>query len=116
MLDTRKLQELDNYYDQEIRKIYHSREQLEADFRLFMVKSDKLREYVYQVILGQGCDFPQEAQMHLHQMELTQDAFLAEFNARMDELDEEQSRVRKDYDNQVDNLYMEAQRQASEEE
>ncbi|MGT2808775.1 hypothetical protein DIX60_08865 [Streptococcus iniae] len=116
MLDTRKLQELDNHYDQEIRKIHHSIEELEDAFRLFMVRTDKLRETVYQMALSQGCELPQEAQMYLYQMEHNQDAFLVEFNAHMDELEEKQIQIRKDYDNQVDHLYMEAQRQASNEE
>lgn len=54
MIDTKKLQELDQEYDQNLRNIYRNREQLEDDFHLFMARTDSLKESVYQATLGQG--------------------------------------------------------------
>lgn len=48
MIDTKKLQELDQEYDQNLRNIYRNREQLEDDFHLFMARTDSLKESVYQ--------------------------------------------------------------------
>lgn len=61
MIDTKKLQELDQEYDQNLRNIYRNREQLEDDFHLFMARTDSLKESVYQATLGQGWELPQEA-------------------------------------------------------
>lgn len=43
MIDTKKLQELDQEYDQNLRNIYRNREQLEDDFHLFMARTDSLK-------------------------------------------------------------------------
>ncbi|HFH6776534.1 TPA: hypothetical protein ACGMDD_002072 [Streptococcus agalactiae] len=56
MIDTKKLQELDQEYDQNLRNIYRNREQLEDDFHLFMARTDSLKESVYQATLGQGLE------------------------------------------------------------
>ncbi|AUW96131.1 hypothetical protein [Streptococcus pluranimalium] len=106
MVDRRKLQDLDDQYEENLRDIRQLRDNLEDNYQEFMSTTDRLREHVYQVIIGQGLDIPQEAQLYLYEMDSNQEQFQAECYRLMDELDERQITVRRDYERQVEDLYM----------
>lgn len=108
MIDTKKLQELDQEYDQNLRNIYRNREQLEDDFHLFMARTDSLKESVYQATLGQGWELPQEAHAHLYNMDDNKDTFISEFNEYMEKLEEKEIDLRRVYNDRVDELYQKA--------
>ncbi|HGC8711354.1 TPA: hypothetical protein ACG4JP_001071 [Streptococcus agalactiae] len=108
MVDTKKLQELDQEYDQNLRNIYRNREQLEDDFHLFMARTDSLKESVYQATLGQGWELPQEAHAHLYNMDDNKDTFISEFNEYMEKLEEKEIGLRRVYNDRVDELYQKA--------
>lgn len=108
MIDTKKLQELDQEYDQNLRNIYRNREQLEDDFHLFMARTYSLKESVYQATLGQGWELPQEAHAHLYNMDDNKDTFISEFNEYMEKLEEKEIDLRRVYNDRVDELYQKA--------
>lgn len=108
MIDMKKLRELDDRYDRDLKKVTYQRMEAEDSYQSYMQTTENLKEQVYHIL---GGDIPEEAKPYYYQMDMNTDNYVAAFTQNMSDLDDREAELRKNYDNKVDELYYEAKKQ-----
>ena len=108
MIDTQKLQRLEDNYDAAVKKLHRQREALERDYQTYRVTTENLETQLYHILEGK---ITEEALPYYHQMKVNSDHYQIDFHHAMAELEDKQSQLRRNHDAKVEELYDEANRQ-----
>lgn len=95
---------LDEQFDKKMRELKKKEEYLEDNLSYVLHTTEQLKDEVYQIANG---ELPVEAYPDIFQMDTNAELFRKDVLEQIDDIGEERSKLRWDYEEQLDVLYKE---------
>ena len=93
---------LDEQFDQKMRELKKKEEYLEDNLSYVLHTTEQLKDEVYRIANG---ELPVEAYSDIFQMDTNAELFRKDVLEQIDDIGEERSKLRWDYEEQLDALY-----------
>ena len=96
------LYKLELEFDSKMKQLKKKEESLEEDLSYFLQQTDKLKEEVYRMAEG---ELPAEVHTYFFQMDENSERFRRDVFEQLDQIQEERSKLKWEYDNEIDTFY-----------
>ena len=96
------LYKLELEFDSKMKQLKKKEESLEEDLSYFLQQTDQLKEEVYRMAEG---ELPAEVHTYFFQMDENSERFRREVFEQLDQIQEERSKLKWEYDNEIDAFY-----------
>lgn len=98
-------------FDSKMKQLKKKEESLEEDLSYFLQQTDQLKEEVYRMAEG---ELPAEVYTYFFQMDENSERFRRDVFEQLDQIQEERSKLKWEYDNEIDAFYKHQKRMESE--
>ena len=96
------LYKLELEFDSKMKQLKKKEESLEEDLSYFLQQTDQLKEEVYRMAEG---ELPAEVHTYFFQMDENSERFRRDVFEQLDQIQEERSKLKWEYDNEIDAFY-----------
>lgn len=96
------LYKLELEFDSKMKQLKKKEESLEEDLSYFLQQTDQLKEEVYRMAEG---ELPAEVHIYFFQMDENSERFRRDVFEQLDQIQEERSKLKWEYDNEIDAFY-----------
>lgn len=96
------LYKLELEFDSKMKQLKKKEESLEEDLSYFLQQTDLLKEEVYRMAEG---ELPAEVHTYFFQMDENSERFRRDVFEQLDQIQEERSKLKWKYDNEIDAFY-----------
>ena len=96
------LYKLEFEFDSKMKQLKKKEESLEEDLSYFLQQTDQLKEEVYRMAEG---ELPAEVHTYFFQMDENSERFRRDVFEQLDQIQEERSKLKWEYDNEIDAFY-----------
>ena len=96
------LYKLELEFDSKMKQLKKKEESLEEDLSYFLQQTDQLKEEVYRMAEG---ELPAEVHTFFFQMDENSERFRRDVFEQLDQIQEERSKLKWEYDNEIDAFY-----------
>lgn len=96
------LYKLELEFDSKMKQLKKKEESLEEDLSYFLQQTDLLKEEVYRMAEG---ELPAEVHTYFFQMDENSERFRRDVFEQLDQIQEERSKLKWEYDNEIDAFY-----------
>lgn len=97
------LYKLELEFDSKMKQLKKKEESLEEDLSYFLQQTDQLKEEVYRMAEG---ELPAEVHTYFFQMDENSERFRRDVFEQLDQIQEERSKLKWEYDNEIDAFYI----------
>ena len=97
-----ELYKLELEFDSKMKQLKKKEESLEEDLSYFLQQTDQLKEEVYRMAEG---ELPAEVHTYFFQMDENSERFRRDVFEQLDQIQEERSKLKWEYDNEIDAFY-----------
>jgi len=104
------LYKLELEFDSKMKQLKKKEESLEEDLSYFLQQTDQLKEEVYRMAEG---ELPAEVHTYFFQMDENSERFRRDVFEQLDQIQEERSKLKWEYDNEIDAFYKNQKKLAS---
>lgn len=98
-------------FDSKMKQLKKKEESLEEDLSYFLQQTDLLKEEVYRMAEG---ELPAEVHTYFFQMDENSERFRRDVFEQLDQIQEERSKLKWEYDNEIDAFYKHQKKTESE--
>lgn len=105
------LYKLELEFDSKMKQLKKKEESLEEDLSYFLQQTDLLKEEVYRMAEG---ELPAEVHTYFFQMDENSERFRRDVFEQLDQIQEERSKLKWEYDNEIDYFYKDQKKLESE--
>ena len=96
------LYKLEFEFDSKMKQLKKKEESLEEDLSYFLQQTDQLKEEVYRMAEG---ELPAEVHTYFFQMDENSERFRRDVFEQLDQIQEERSKLKWEYDSEIDAFY-----------
>lgn len=96
------LYKLELEFDSKMKQLKKKEESLEEDLSYFLQQTDQLKEEVYRMAEG---ELPAEVHTYFFQMDENSERFRRDVFEQLDQIQEERSKLKWEFDNEIDAFY-----------